>query len=233
MVYASDENIKSELDTLISGGTIEKKVHEDITYADVHESEDNLWNFLFFTGYMKKISERFENGNIYITMSIPNVEIMNIYINQIRGWFDEIVKESNHSELYRAVLSGYTDKIEDYVSSLLEKSISYFDSEESFYQGFFLSLLYGVPSYLVKSNREEGKGRPDIVLYPNKPKDPAILFEVKVRKKFNEMQDGLKEAYEQIRTQKYEDGILNDGYVGVRSYGICFCKKSCIVGKCP
>ena len=92
MVYASDENIKSELDTLISGGTIEKKVHEDITYADVHESEDNLWNFLFFTGYMKKISERFENGNIYITMSIPNVEIMNIYINQIRGWFDEIVR---------------------------------------------------------------------------------------------------------------------------------------------
>lgn len=66
---------------------------------------------------------------------------------------------------------------------------------------------------------------------PNRPKDPAILFEVKTRKKFNEMEDGLQEAYDQIRDRKYEEGILDDGYLGVRSYGICFCKKSCIVGR--
>ena len=93
------------------------------------------------------------------------------------------------------------------------------------------SLLYGVPNYTAQSNREEGIGRPDIVLYPNRPKDPAIIFEVKVRKKFNEMEDGLQEAYKQIRDQKYEEGILEDGYIGSKSYGICFCKKSCIVGK--
>ena len=44
MVQNADETIKSELDTLISGGTIEKKIHEDITYGDIHESEENLWN---------------------------------------------------------------------------------------------------------------------------------------------------------------------------------------------
>ena len=71
------------------------------------------------------------------------------------------------------------------------------------------------------------------MLYPNKPKDPAIIFELKVRKKFNEMQDGLGEAYKQIRDCKYEEGVLEDGYVGAVSYGICFCKKSCIVGKYP
>ena len=76
-----------------------------------------------------------------------------------------------------------------------------------------------------------GDGRPDIVLYPENPKDLAIIFELKVRKKFNEMEDGLNEAYEQIKTRKYEEGILEDGYMGVKSYGICFCKKSCIVGK--
>lgn len=233
MVQNADETIKSELDTLISGGTIEKKIHEDITYGDIHESEENLWNFLFFTGYMKKVSERFEGEDIFVTMSIPNVEIRSIYKNQIRGWFDKVVKASDHSELYKAILAGDTEKIGDYLSNLLEKSISYFDSEESFYHGFFLSLLYGVPSYSVRSNREEGNGRTDIVLYPNKPKDPAIIFELKVRKKFNQMEDGLEEAYSQIRDQKYEEGVLDDGYAGAVSYGICFCKKSCIVGKYP
>ena len=157
--------------------------------------------------------------------------LKSVYKKQIRGWFDKVVKASDHAELHKAILTGDTNKIADYLSCLLEKSISYFDSNESFYHGFFLSLLYGVPSYSPRSNREEGNGRTDIVLYPNKPKDPAIIFELKVRKKFNEMQDGLGEAYKQIRDCKYEEGVLEDGYVGAVSYGICFCKKSCIVGK--
>jgi len=231
MVWQADEDMKIELNNLIEGGTIEKIIHENITYDDIHESEDNLWNFLFFTGYMKKVSERQEGKDVYMTLQIPNMEIGSIYENQIRGWFDKVVKDTDKSILHRAVLDGDTDKIEEYVSDLLFQCISTFDSYEGFYHGFFLSLLYGVPNYEVKSNREEGIGRPDIILYPYRPKDPAIIFEVKVRKKFNEMEDGLKEAYKQIKDQKYEDGILEDGYIGSKSYGICFCKKSCIVGR--
>ena len=231
MVWHADEDMRKELNTLIEGGTIEKIVHENITYDDIHESEDNLWNFLYFTGYMKKVSERQVGKDVYMTMRIPNMEIGSIYENQIRGWFDKVVKDTDKSILYKAVLDGDTDKIEEYVSDLLFQCISTFDSHEAFYHGFFLSILYGVPNYDVKSNREEGIGRPDIALYPYRPKDPAIIFEVKVRKKFNEMENGLKEAYKQIRDQKYEEGILEDGYIGSKSYGICFCKKSCIVGR--
>ena len=234
MIWHANDEMKQELDILIKGGTIEKQIHEDITYDDIHESEDNLWNFLFFTGYMKKVSERRDDNNediIYLTMKIPNIEIRSIYTNQIRGWFDKQVKNEDRSVLHKAVIDGDTDAIENYVTGLLEKSISVFDSSESFYHGFFLSLLYGVPNYAPQSNREEGDGRPDIVLYPNRPKDPAIIFEIKTRKKFNEMQDGLREAYKQIEEKRYEDGILEDGYMGVKSYGICFCKKSCIVGR--
>ena len=232
MIWHADEEMKRELDILINGGTIEKQIHEDITYDDIHESEDNLWNFLFFTGYMKKVSERSEdNGDIYLTMKIPNTEIASIYRGQIRNWFEKQIKSEDRSILHKAVLEGDTDAIENYVTGLLEKSISVFDSSESFYHGFFLSLLYGVPNYEPQSNREEGDGRPDIVLYPNRPKYPAIIFEIKTRKKFNEMQDGLREAYKQIEEKRYEDGILEDGYMGVKSYGICFCKKSCVVGR--
>jgi len=233
MIWHADETMKQELDILIKGGTIEKQIHEDITYDDIHESEDNLWNFLFFTGYMKKVSERRDEQNeenIYLTMKIPNIEIRSIYTNQIRSWFDKQVKETDRGVLNKAVLEGDTEGIENYVSELLAKTISVFDSDEAFYHGFFLSLLYSVPNYSPRSNREEGDGRPDIVLYPNRPKDPAIIFELKTRKKFNEMEAGLKEAYNQIRDKKYEEGVLEDGYMGVKSYGICFCKKSCIVG---
>ncbi len=231
MVWQADGAMKKEMDLLIRGGTIEKQIHEDITYDDIHESEDNLWNFLFFTGYMKKTSERREGDDVYITMKIPNLEIKSIYRHQIEGWFKDVVKKTDRAELYRAILEGDTEGMSDYVSRLLEKSISTFDSNEAFYHGFFLSMLYELPGYTARSNREEGMGRPDITLYPDRPKDPAILFEVKTRKKFNEMDDGLSEAYKQIRDRKYEEGILDDGYVGVISYGMCFCKKSCIVAR--
>ncbi|MBR1598883.1 MAG: AAA family ATPase [Lachnospiraceae bacterium] len=231
LVWQADPEMKKELNILISGGTIEKRIHEDITYDDIHESEDNLWNFLFFTGYMKKVSERKDGRDIYLTMKIPNEEIASIYENQINTWFEKQVKDTDRGILNKAVLEGDTETVENYVSDLLAKSISTFDSDESFYHGYFLSLLYGVPGYTVQSNREEGDGRPDIVLYPDRPRDPAIIFEIKVRKKFNEMEDGLNEAFDQIKTKKYEEGVLDDGYMGVKSYGICFCKKSCIVGR--
>ncbi|MDO4805579.1 MAG: AAA family ATPase [Lachnospiraceae bacterium] len=233
LVWQADEKIRRQLDVLIGGGTIEKEIHEDITYDDVHESEDNLWNFLFFTGYMRKESERTDGEKIFLTMRIPNIEIRSIYRSQISAWFNKQVKDTNKGELNKAVLEGNTDGIADYVSGLLAKSISVFDSGELFYHGFFLSLLYEVPGYAPRSNREEGDGRPDIVLYPDRPHDPAIIFEIKVRKKFSEMEAGLQEACDQIIDKKYEEGVLDDGYLGVKSYGICFCKKSCIVGACP
>ena len=138
MVWQADNEMKKELDILINGGTIEKQIHEDITYDDIHESEDNLWNFLFFTGYMKKVSERSDGKYIYLTMKIPNIEIESIYENQIRAWFDKQVKSEDRGMLYKAVLDGDTETVAGYVTRLLQKSISVFDSDESFYHGFLL-----------------------------------------------------------------------------------------------
>ena len=230
LVLQADEKTRKELDALVEGGTIEKRIHEDITYADIHASDDNLWNFLFFTGYMKKVSERQEGKYIYVTMKIPNLEIAGIYETQIQGWFDQVVKTTDRARLYRAVREIDTSQIEKILTGLLKRSISTFDSAESFYHGFLLSMLLDMPDYSARSNREEGDGRPDVTLYPEDPPESAYLFECKTRRKFSEMKDGLEEAFRQIRTKRYEEGILDEGYAGVVSYGICFCKKSCIVG---
>ena len=230
LVFKADEKVREELDVLIGGGTIEKKIHEDITYGDIYQSEDNFWNFLFFTGYLKKVSERIAGEDIYVTMRIPNLEVRSLYRNQIRGWFDDVVKKADRRELYAAVIEKDAGKIGRILTDLLKRSISTFDSDEGFYHGYLLSMLIGMKDYTARSNREEGDGRPDIVLYPENPSDPAYIFECKVRKKFNEMQGGLEEAFAQIGTKRYAEGILEDGYAGVVSYGICFCKKSCVVG---
>ena len=179
---------------------------------------------------MKKVSERQEGKQVYVTMKIPNLEIASIYETQIKGWFDQIVKSANRAQLYRAVREKDTAQIGKILTGLLKRSISTFDGAESFYHGFLLSMLIEMPDYSARSNREEGDGRPDVTLYPEDPPEPAYLFEVKTRKKFSEMQAGLEEAFTRIRTKRYEDGILDEGYAGAVSYGICFCKKSCIVG---
>ena len=229
LIAGADAAMKEELNRLIEGGTIEKQIHEDITYEEIGESADNLWNFLFFTGYLKKVSERLGGEDIYGRLAIPNAEIRSIYRNQIRKWFDKQIQKEDLSPLARSVLNDDVEGMEDCINHLLEMMINTFDSTESFYHGFFLSLLHAVPDYVARSNREEGNGRPDIVLYPIKHDLPAILFEVKARKKFIEMQDGINEAFSQIRDKRYEEGILDDGYVGCKAYGICFCQKSCMV----
>lgn len=162
-------------------------------------------------------------------MKIPNKEIGSIYKTQIKEWFDSKLEKTDFSRLYDAIREKNPENIAEFLRGLLAKSISVFDSDEAFYHGFFLSLLYQMPCYSIKSNREEGNGRPDIILYPERPEDPAYIFELKNRKKFSEMGDGLVEAKKQIIDQKYVEGIIDDGYNGAVSYGICFCKKSCII----
>lgn len=71
--------VKKEIEELISGGTIEKQVHEDITYEDIHKSQDNLWNFLFFTGYLKSVKKRFGIDTFTKQVNAQLVETISYY----------------------------------------------------------------------------------------------------------------------------------------------------------
>lgn len=84
MVAEADEKAKQDLEKLMNGGTIEKPVHEEITYGDIHQTQDNLWNFLFFTGYLKKVGERFDRNKLCLEMKIPNMEIESIYEDSLK-----------------------------------------------------------------------------------------------------------------------------------------------------
>ena len=231
LIENANSEAKREIEELIAGGTIEKPVHEDITYGDIHKTQDNLWNFLFFTGYLKMVSQRFEGRQIYLTMKIPNEEVQYIYENTIRDWFNEKIKVRDFTNLYQALLDEDVAKIETEIRDVLKISISYYDGNEGFYHGIMAGLLQSWSNYVLKSNRESGDGRPDLVLIPLDEREPLFILEFKYTKKFTEMDAGCDDALKQIEDLSYDEEYLNEGYQNIKKLGICFCKKSCRVKK--
>ena len=215
----------------MDGGTIEKPVHEDITYGDIHENMDNFWNFLFFTGYLKAGKQRSDGENIYLEMSIPNTEVKTIYRQSIVTWFDKKIKATDRSPLIRALEEGDCETAEDFISTQLMDTISYFDYAESYYHGFMTGLLSGAGSYSVISNRECGTGRPDIVMTEKKFMGRAMILELKISDTFRDMEKKCAEGLEQIEKQQYAVPLENDGYQEILKYAVCFFKKGCMIRK--
>lgn len=124
-------------------------MNEDITYSGIHDSKVNLWNFLFFTGYLKKISESMSDGQVYISMKIPNEETRYIYNTKITEWTPERIKRTDLSAFYQAMFHGKTTEFQQELENQLHDSISYFDAKEVFYYGFLLGLFSNTEEYLV------------------------------------------------------------------------------------
>ena len=232
MVEEAGEDARRDLETLMDSGTIEKIVHEEITYADIHKSQDNLWNFLFFTGYLKKMGERTDaEGDIHLEMAIPNMEIKKIYRESITEWFDQRIKKKDRSPLVRALEDGDCEAAENFINEQLFDTISYFDYAESYYHGFMAGLLKNAGRYAVYSNRESGNGRPDIVMTESKFRGRAMILELKISDTIKAMEKKCEEALTQIEEQKYAVPLEDDGYQPILKYAICFFKKGCMVKK--
>lgn len=232
LIDRADLSVKKEIEELIAGNAIEKQVHEDITYADIYKSQENLWNFLFYTGYLKVVSQRLEVDTIYLKMMIPNEEVKYIYRNSIKEWFEEKLKDTNLEKLYNAVLKGDCDSFRAQVNRYLAETISYYDYAENFYHGFLCGLLKGCNRYVTLSNRESGEGRPDIVLEYPSSQGPVVILELKVVKRYQDMETGCDIAIHQLEKRDYAAHWRNEGYTDIIQYGICFYKKECMIKIC-
>lgn len=229
LIERADSTVKQEIEDLLAGGVVEKPVHEDITYEDIDKTQDNLWNFLFFTGYLKKQSERFVDDTIYLTMMIPNSEIRYIYRNTILDWFQSKLDKTDLSGLYEALQTGACEKIEEAVTNQLIETISFYDYAENYYHGFLCGLLKACAGFIVLSNRESGTGRPDIIMKTPSVRGMAIIMELKVVKDFEQLEAGCLQALRQIEEQRYQDALYKEGYRRIIKYGICFYRKECMV----
>ncbi|WP_238917852.1 AAA family ATPase [Clostridium sp. YIM B02555] len=232
LIERSDTAAKEEIELLIEGKTIEKPVHEDITYDEIYDSLDNLWNFMFFTGYFKKISERMsETNQKYVTLEIPNEEIKYIFRTKILKWFYDKVKARDLSKMYSAVIAGDADVFEAELGKLLIETISFNDAYENFYHGFLTGTLANMHDYIVKSNREGGSGRSDLFIKSVSLRGIAIVIELKVAKNIDELEVKAEEAIKQIEVKGYDSELRSEGYKNILKYGISFYRKDCFVIK--
>jgi hypothetical protein len=231
LIERADDEIKSEIEALIEGKSVVKPIHEDITYDEVYKSMDNLWNFMFFTGYFRKVREWMDERTKqhFVELAIPNQEIKYIFRMKILTWFDEKLKEKDRSELFTALVNQDVEKLEDEIVDLLMETISFNDAYESFYHGFLAGILSGMKGYIVKSNREGGKGRSDLFVKPVTRRKAAFVIEFKVAKRFEELEAKAGEALRQIEEKRYADELHGDGYQEVIRYGIAFFGKDCVV----
>ena len=231
LVERADLSVKQEIEALIEGRTITKPIHEDITYEDIDSTQDNLWNFLFFTGYLKKISEYQDGENIYIEMAIPNREVRYIYKTTVLRWFEEKTDKKELTPLYESILEGDTDRMSRILSENLMETISFYDYQESYYHGFLAGMLKNIGSYIVLSNRESGNGRPDILLKYPSVRGKAVILEIKVANTFSGLEEKCDEALRQIEEQRYEEPLRQEGYQDILKYGVAFYRKECMVKK--
>jgi hypothetical protein len=232
LIERADNVTKNEIELLIEGKTIEKPVHEDITYDEIYDSMDNLWNFMFFTGYFKKVNERIsETNQKYVELEIPNEEVKYIFRTKILKWFHDKIKVKDLSILYSSIFEKDRDTFQKELNKLLRETISFNDAYENFYHGFIVGVLANMHEYIIKSNRESGDGRSDIFIKSPSIFEPAVIIELKVCDNPKDIFKMSDKALEQIEEKKYEEELNQEGYENIIKYGISFYRKDCIV-KC-
>ena len=231
LIERADDITKGEIEALIEGNSIEKPVHEDITYDDVYDNLDNLWNFMFFTGYFKKISERMDENTQenFVELAIPNLEVKYIFRTKILKWFNEHIKLCDMTKMFNAIINKNVELFEIELNKLLLDTISFNDAYENFYHGFLVGVLSNMKGYIVKSNREGGTGRSDLFIKSVSRRGIAIVVEFKIANNIDDLEKKADEAIEQIEDRKYDIELRSEGYKNIFKYGIAFYKKDCLI----
>ena len=223
---------KNEIEQLINGKSVKKRIHQELTYRDLDSKLDHLWSILFTTGYLTQSST--QTGD-FTELVIPNKEIQWIFVEQIRDWFDdETTKNRERLENFcKAFEENNVLAIENGFHEYLEDMISIRDTnvrkgmKENFYHGLLLGILGNMDNWIVQSNAESGDGYSDISIEIRR-KGVGIVIELKYAENAA-LEEACKEAVEQINKRNYEESLRNDGMTTIYKYGIACYKKRCKV----
>lgn len=223
---------RREMETLVEGETVEKVIHEDLTYHNIYDSVENLWSVLFMTGYL---TQRGEPAGGQYRLAIPNMEIRSIFTEQIMAMFREDV--ARDGDLLRnfceAIRQGDAPGVERLFTAYLKKTISIRDTfvrrptKENFYHGILMGILGYKYNWYLKSNREAGDGYSDIFIYME-DEDTGAVIEVKYAQD-RDLETACREALLQIDQNGYVEELRDEGCHTILKYGIACYKKTCRV----
>lgn len=225
-------SVQREIEELVNGGTVVKKINQELTYRDLYKNIDNLWSVLFTTGYLTKRGET-ESEAYYL--AIPNLEIRKIFIEQVMEWIQEEARKDTQKldAFCDAFARGDAEAAEAGFGDYLWRTISVLDTgarrekKEHFYHGVLLGLLGHREEWDIRSNAETGEGFCDILI-EIRDERIGIAIELKYARE-DGLEAGCREALEQIENRRYESKLLQDGMKIIYKYGIACRKKECMV----
>lgn len=233
---------KYEIERLMAGEVVHKKINENVTFQYLDGDENSLWSLLLAIGYIKadnvvKILEYTE-----CDVSVTNKEVMSMFETQILGMFED--GSVYYNDFVNALLRQDTSEMSDILLDLTYTSMSYFDVgncrakhiPENFFHGLVLGLIVSLKDrYRIISNRESGRGRYDIALYPKQEDLDAFIMEFKVcdERTENSLEQTAENALRQIEEKKYEADLLAAGIPAARicKLGFAFQGKEVLVLK--
>ena len=224
---------KTELERLVSGNVVRKRIDEAITYKELYSTIDNLWSTLFMTGYLTQ--RGCEDDGRY-RLVIPNREIRNIVTDHILSLFqDEVKKDGQMANAFcLALMEGKEKEVERLLTAYMGKTISIRDTfvrksiKENFYHGILLGILSFKTGWEVSSNRESGTGFSDILIEID-DSDIGIVIEVKYSDDEDQLEKDCKEALKQIKDRDYSQKLRDAGFHRILKYGIACQIKTCKV----
>lgn len=249
LIRESSADIKKDFEWLLNGKTIIIPIDEQMIYDQLGKDENALWSLLLAGGYLKVVS--IDNSHIgdsledeKYELALTNHEVRRMFAKMIRGWFNGRSK-SGYNEFIKALLEDNIKKMNAFMNRIALETFSSFDSgkrpsqdaePERFYHGFVLGMVVDLSDrYRIRSNRESGYGRYDVMLEPFDKKDKAFIFEFKVLDKVeNELslEETVANALAQIETKRYEAELVADGILpeNIKKYGFAFEGKKCLIG---
>ena len=247
LIQTAPPDIKQMMEDLISGREIVVNFDEQIVFSQLGKNKNAIWSLLMASGYLKpdKVEYKGELLEPWYHLSITNLETVSMFSNMFKGWFDS--DSSNYSEFVQALLKGRLREMNIYMNDIALSTFSYFDvgtqpsertQPERFFHGFVLGLLVELRDiYEIKSNRESGYGRYDVMLVPKSGdrKYNAIILEFKVFDSYDEstLEDTAQSALRQIEEKNYDAELIARGIEKerIRHYGLAFEGKRVLIAE--
>ena len=244
LIREGDREIKSDFEQLLSGGEIETELDEEIVYSELSGAASGIWSLLLASGYIKPTKIISDDNGLYdgkYRLKLTNQEVKTMFQKMVSNWFKG--SGSGYNDFIKALLSRDTKAMNYYMNQVALSTFSFFDTgkepsvlaPERFYHGFVLGLLVDMKAeYVVKSNRESGFGRYDVVIEPmDKAKDAYILeFKVHDPEEEKTLEDTVVAAKRQIADKKYSIELEKAGVAEdhIYSFGFAFEGKKVLIG---